>query len=361
MANEDIIAIGRSNPFLEGVSTIAQGVSAFGAGLRRREEEQRQSKKMQSRNNAYKSVVKGFLDTSDRDATNAHLLEGIEHDAETAFAAINLAGGLNPKQSKDLFDRLTEGLPPEEKADAIAIKLGLKPRAVGSSEITIAEGGKTQTIADSQAEIARKKKEGEAIGKAEGEAKSASLIASTKSSIASAIQQEKDRAKSEGEKSSQLKLSYAALPSLRSVVSELKSLAPIATNTFSGKIFNATAKELGFSGTEGGTARAKFVSIVDNQILPLLKQTFGSAFTAKEGETLKATLGDPDASADEKIAQLESFMESKIREIEVLERQITQEASSEAPLQNSKGWGLQVDAAGNRAYVGPSGEIEEVE
>lgn len=32
-----------------------------------------------------------------------------------------------------------------------------------------------------------------------------------------------------------------------------------------------------------------------------------------------------------------------------------------APKKNAKGWGLQVDAKGNKAYVGPNGEIEEVQ
>ena len=64
------------------------------------------------------------------------------------------------------------------------------------------------------------------------------------------------------------------------------------------------------------------IAIVDNQILPLLKQTFGPAFTDQEGESLKATLGDPDATPDEKMAQLDAFIDAKMRALETQEREL---------------------------------------
>lgn len=317
--DQNIIAFGQQpSPLVRGAQAVGNAFEVVRQGMDRRDERNKQA----NRQEAIGKVSQAFLDTSDKDMTNALLLEGINLDPEAAFAAINSAGGFGAKQSKDLFERLTQGLNEEDKAEAVAIKLGLKPRAVGSGAITLAQSGQTGSVAESQAEIERSKAEAKAVGKAEGEAKSAKLIANTKSSIQSAIQQEKDRAKSAGEAESQYKNAQAALPSLKEVVGQLKSLAPVATNTYSGRAFDTVAKELGFSGTKGGTARAKFIAIVDNQVLPLLKQTFGSAFTVKEGENLKATLGDPDASSDAKIAQLDSFIESKIRELEVSERQL---------------------------------------
>jgi hypothetical protein len=126
-----------------------------------------------------------------------------------------------------------------------------------------------------------------------------------------------------GETLSELNQAKAALPGLKNVVSSLRQLAPIATSTLTGRGFDLLSKELGFGATKGSTARARFISIVDNEVLPLLKQTFGSAFTVQEGENLKATMGDPNASPDEKMAQLDSFIESKYRQIETKERELT--------------------------------------
>lgn len=72
---------------------------------------------------------------------------------------------------------------------------------------------------------------------------------------------------------------------------------------------------------EGATARKEYMSLVDNQILPLLRQTFGAQFTAKEGESLKATLGDPDATPEQKDAVIRSFIDQKKQTINSLERE----------------------------------------
>ena len=101
---------------------------------------------------------------------------------------------------------------------------------------------------------------------------------------------------------------------LTDVVDNLKELGEVATFTMKGRAFDALTREFGFGVGDGADARAKFIAIVDNQILPLLKQTFGAAFTAKEGETLKKTLGDPNSSPSEKNAQLDAFIEAKRRD-----------------------------------------------
>lgn len=112
------------------------------------------------------------------------------------------------------------------------------------------------------------------------------------------------------------------LPGLKSVVSELGDLAEKATYTTAGKLWDDVVRESGAMPTEGALARTKYMSMVDNQVLPLLRDTFGAAFTVQEGESLRATLGAPDKSPDEKKAVLEAFIEQKARDLEALGRRL---------------------------------------
>jgi hypothetical protein len=168
------------------------------------------------------------------------------------------------------------------------------------------------------------KAEAVAGGKATGESKKAPLIAKAKASIETAVKLATAEATARGETLTEVSRAKASLPGLRDVVGELKELASIATSTIGGRLFNTASKELGFGSTKGGNARAKFVAVVNNQVLPLLKPTFGAAFTFQEGEALKATMGDPDTSPAEKMVQLESFIEGKAREIQAKERELGQ-------------------------------------
>lgn len=105
------------------------------------------------------------------------------------------------------------------------------------------------------------------------------------------------------------------LPGLRSVVDTLTQLADTATYTQSGQIMDSVKRELGLPVGQGAIDRASYIAIVDNQVLPLLRDTFGAAFTQKEGETLRATLGAPNVSPAEKKAILEAFISQKERDI----------------------------------------------
>jgi hypothetical protein len=111
------------------------------------------------------------------------------------------------------------------------------------------------------------------------------------------------------------------LPGLQGVVSELDVLANEATYTKAGQWYNYGKKELGFGSTEGGVARARYQAIVDNQILPLLVDTYGPQFTLIEGENLKKTLGDPDKTPAEKQVVLKAFIEQKNRDVQSLAAQ----------------------------------------
>lgn len=122
----------------------------------------------------------------------------------------------------------------------------------------------------------------------------------------------------------------ANMTGLLDVVGNLKELGQKSTFTMKGRAFDAVTRELGFNVGEGANARAKFIAVIDNQILPLLKQTFGAAFTFPEGQSLKKTLGDPNASPSEKNAQLDAFIEGKFREAQAAREKLGIEAPAAA-------------------------------
>lgn len=311
--DQNIVAFGQQpSPLIRGLDAVAKGAEAIRTGVAR-----------SNRQASARALANAFSDESDDEMTTKYLMEAIERDPEYAFVQIqSMQKGSDTGAAEAWFNRQTAGLSDEEKKNAVMINLGLMPRAVGSAAQTIAQTGGTQEVAQSEAAIEKQKAEAKETGKAAGRAKSAPLIAKTESRIQAAIQQEKDSAKSKGVAESELRSAKAALPSLKVVVDDLKKLAPIATSTYSGRAFDTIAREIGFGATKGAEARAKFIAIIDNQVLPLLKQTFGAAFTVQEGENLKKTMGDPNASAEEKIAQLDAFIDNKVREIEVKEREL---------------------------------------
>ncbi len=138
----------------------------------------------------------------------------------------------------------------------------------------------------------------------------------------------KNRYKSRSDDESTLSNLETNIPVLQEVVGNLKALGAVATYTAAGKAYDQIVRQLGFSVPDGATARAKYIATVDNEVLPLLKATFGSAFTEKEGQSLKATLGDPDLSPAEKDAQLDAFIEQKIRQVNSLKQKLNQQDNS---------------------------------
>jgi hypothetical protein len=133
--------------------------------------------------------------------------------------------------------------------------------------------------------------------------------------------------KGEGEARVTLASMQSKLPGLETVVSELDKLAETATYTGGGQLLDLGRKEIGMQPRQAAVDRANYISKVSNQILPLLRDTFGAQFTAREGDTLMATLGDPDKTPAEKQVVLKSFIEQKRRDIEALARQTGQEQS----------------------------------
>jgi hypothetical protein len=126
-----------------------------------------------------------------------------------------------------------------------------------------------------------------------------------------------------GESLSTLNKAKAALPGLKEVTNRLKTLSEVATYSLGGRSWDALVRETGFGSTKGATARSTMTAIVNNQVLPLLRDTFGSAFTEKEGESLKATILDVNLPPEQRSATLDAFIEQKIRSIETMERELS--------------------------------------
>lgn len=184
----------------------------------------------------------------------------------------------------------------------------------------------------------------------EEEAEAESLVASAqetgklksqlkwKPAIMSAVKKAESEAKERGEAFTDLSRAEAAMPGLLETVGELKDLAAISTSTLGGKAWDQIVQQTGFGSTKGATAQAKFIAIVNNQVLPLLKPTFGAAFTVVEGQELKATMGDPNATPEAKMAQLEAFIAQKYRDIQTKRRQLGPKDTGDSSGVDMGGW-----------------------
>jgi len=153
-------------------------------------------------------------------------------------------------------------------------------------------------------------------------------IVSQRGFIGSQQELEKGRAKGkevgkeEGIALASLRSQEAKMPGISKVVGQLRELSEDATFTVAGRAKDESLKQLGLPMSKGGIARAKYMAIVDNQILPLLRDTFGAQFTEKEGQTLRATLGNPDMSPAQKLTVLDAFIAQKNENVSALKRRL---------------------------------------
>jgi hypothetical protein len=147
--------------------------------------------------------------------------------------------------------------------------------------------------------------------------RSGQIVGTVPKNLANA-ERDKKAGAAQGEALASYRSMSSKLPGLEVVIKELGDLSDKATYTTAGKLLDAGRKELGMSPRDSALARSEYIAKVDNQVLPMLRDTFGAAFTQKEGETLRATLGDPDKSPAEKKAVLQAFINQKRRDIEAL-------------------------------------------
>lgn len=155
--------------------------------------------------------------------------------------------------------------------------------------------------------------------------------------------------KDTGEKKAELSEMEANLPRLETVVTQLSDLGKTATYTKTGQAQDVVRRELGMEPRPEAVARKEYIAKVDNEILPLLRLTFGAQFTEREGQSLKATLGDPNVSPAEKDAVLRSFIDSKRAQINTKRRGL---GASPA----GGGMGPTTKTIGGKTYIKQNGQ-----
>jgi len=112
----------------------------------------------------------------------------------------------------------------------------------------------------------------------------------------------------------------AALPAVEETLGKLYDLAEAASYTNIGKFSNAIKRQLGVKVSDAAEARALMINIIDNDVIPSLKQTLGAQFTEKEGQWLKNMYLDANLSPSEKQAQIEAKLGGFYRNIETKAR-----------------------------------------
>jgi len=210
-------------------------------------------------------------------------------------------------------------LSPQGKKDYIASKRATQEERLYGQGITVEDdvAAPITGFAGAKGAIAKGQQKGKTTGELEARLK---LEPSVKESIEIAKQVGKEK----GIAVAELDARIASFPRLLEVADKLSALGKKATYTKAGVIADATRRQLKLPVGGGAVARVDYISTIDNEILPLLKETFGAQFTENEGRSLKITLGDPDKSPEEKDAVLRSFIAAKIGKLESLGRQTGQ-------------------------------------
>jgi len=112
------------------------------------------------------------------------------------------------------------------------------------------------------------------------------------------------------------------MPELLDTVANLDKVGANATYTTAGQALDSFRRQVGMNPRQSSKDRAAYISMIDNQVLPLLRDTFGAQFTEREGNTLRKTLGDPNVHPEEKHAQLSAFIRQKQMSIESKARKL---------------------------------------
>lgn len=150
------------------------------------------------------------------------------------------------------------------------------------------------------------------------------LMANRAGQIKQAEAQSQEVGKRLGEAQGTLTFLDANMPKLEEVANKLGNLSDTATHTMAGRGLDFVNRELDRPARPGAVDRADYIATVDNEVLPLLRDTFGAAFTVAEGNSLRATLGDANKSPQEKKAVLNAFINQKKSQVQALQRQTGQ-------------------------------------
>lgn len=264
-------------------------------------------------------------------------LQGLQNDVASMLAAgqaYGMVGGTGQPSSVQEW-QYYNGLSPEQKQEWLNNKRAGSTVDLGGTQLRLGPDGKPQTSynktlkPEDQPANAGAKKAAEATGTAVGGA--------------------------QGDAQAKLTAMQAQLPRLNQVVEKLHTLGQTATYTKAGVVGNEMARQLGAKVPQGANDRQAFMTTIDNEVLPLLRQTFGAQFTVEEGNRLRATLGDVNLSPSEKDAALKAFIDSKVGEIQTLQRQTGQApaapAAPGAPAGAAPGNGMIKVSNGKETYM----------
>lgn len=139
--------------------------------------------------------------------------------------------------------------------------------------------------------------------------------------FAAPIASQREFGKQMGETNADLNAAEASMPQLEASVGTLSQLGKDASYNAAQRTRDTAMRETGLGATEGGKARAAYIAHVKNNVLPLLRRTFGAQFTKAEGDSLLATLGDPNMHPEEKDAVLQAFIQDKKATLQTMKRQ----------------------------------------
>ncbi len=132
---------------------------------------------------------------------------------------------------------------------------------------------------------------------------------------------EKERAKQKAAVLGELETFKSNIGHLEKTVDELNDLAGKGASSFERDLVNNTIGLFGYD-TDANLATKEYEAKVNNILLPQLKATFGAAFTEKETEALKKTLGDPSGTPEEKKQALKAFISNKRAQIATKQNQL---------------------------------------
>ena len=122
----------------------------------------------------------------------------------------------------------------------------------------------------------------------------------------------------------------ASVPALENTANTLYAIADRATYTMTGQAANAFQRQLGFNPGDDAAARSYYTNLIRDEILPILKATFGGQFSVEEGKWLLATLGDANASPIEKKAAIQARVDSWKNHVNTLAARAQQPAPDTA-------------------------------
>ena len=197
-----------------------------------------------------------------------------------------------------------------------ALSAGIDPNKMGQEGYL--EELQQKKLAQAQAQKQAEYDRADAVAKQAHEYKLAEIAAQNKNKATEQTEYEKtiarEQAKKESEAAENLQKQESLYEKSSQMADELVRLADEATYSLFGRGLDGLAHLFGAS-TKGSIAREKYKQTIANQLIPQLKQMLGGQFTEKDREALMDTLGNPNSTPAEKKAAIQSFMETRLREL----------------------------------------------